>query len=135
MNQCALNMSHCQQKLTDNCVDQDNGVADGPKPSDPDTQAEPESDNMTANTKLWLGKDYSNFIRKDWVQLDKPFEGILSKSPSVSHTLMRINREAVYAELSGSLFIFFQITSTVLKFLACLGVICLQLFMALLPEM
>uniref|UniRef100_A0A671XTJ2 Phospholipase n=1 Tax=Sparus aurata TaxID=8175 RepID=A0A671XTJ2_SPAAU len=80
MNQCALNMSHCQQKLTDNCVDQDNGVADGPKPSDPDTQAEPESDNLTANTKLWLGKDYSNFIRKDWVQLDKPFEDNIDRT-------------------------------------------------------
>uniref|UniRef100_A0A671XT52 Phospholipase n=1 Tax=Sparus aurata TaxID=8175 RepID=A0A671XT52_SPAAU len=77
---CALNMSHCQQKLTDNCVDQDNGVADGPKPSDPDTQAEPESDNLTANTKLWLGKDYSNFIRKDWVQLDKPFEDNIDRT-------------------------------------------------------
>lgn len=30
---------------------------------------------MTGNTKLWLGKDYSNFIKKDWVQLDRPFEG------------------------------------------------------------
>uniref|UniRef100_A0A671XSM5 Phospholipase n=1 Tax=Sparus aurata TaxID=8175 RepID=A0A671XSM5_SPAAU len=68
------------QKLTDNCVDQDNGVADGPKPSDPDTQAEPESDNLTANTKLWLGKDYSNFIRKDWVQLDKPFEDNIDRT-------------------------------------------------------
>uniref|UniRef100_A0A671XT76 Phospholipase n=1 Tax=Sparus aurata TaxID=8175 RepID=A0A671XT76_SPAAU len=64
----------------DNCVDQDNGVADGPKPSDPDTQAEPESDNLTANTKLWLGKDYSNFIRKDWVQLDKPFEDNIDRT-------------------------------------------------------
>lgn len=86
MNQCALNMSHCLQKLTDISVDQDNGVADGPKLSDPDTEAESESDKLTGNTKLWLGKDYSNFIRKDWVQLDKPFEGILSKCPSVSHT-------------------------------------------------
>ncbi|XP_030294001.1 phospholipase D1 isoform X3 [Sparus aurata] len=58
----------------------DNGVADGPKPSDPDTQAEPESDNLTANTKLWLGKDYSNFIRKDWVQLDKPFEDNIDRT-------------------------------------------------------
>lgn len=52
----------------DGSVNQDNGVADGPKP-------EPGPDNLTANTKLWLGKDYSNFITKDWVQLDRPFEG------------------------------------------------------------
>uniref|UniRef100_A0A8C3GBS5 Phospholipase n=1 Tax=Cyclopterus lumpus TaxID=8103 RepID=A0A8C3GBS5_CYCLU len=31
-------------------------------------------DDLTGNTKLWLGKDYSNFIKKDWVQLDRPFE-------------------------------------------------------------
>lgn len=40
------------------------------------------------------------------------------------------------AHRAERLFIFsFQITSTVLKFLACRGVICLQLFMAELPGM
>ncbi len=111
-------------------VNQDNGVADGSKPSEPDKQAE-DSDDLTSNSKLWLGKDYSNFIRKDWVQLDRPFEGMLSKS----HTLLQIHWEALYRKLNGMLFIFFQITSTVLKFLACRGVICLQLFMAVLPGM
>uniref|UniRef100_A0A7N6ANZ8 Phospholipase n=1 Tax=Anabas testudineus TaxID=64144 RepID=A0A7N6ANZ8_ANATE len=51
---------------------QDNGVADGPKPVR--KTAEQNSDDLTGNTKLWLGKDYNNFITKDWVQLDKPFE-------------------------------------------------------------
>uniref|UniRef100_G1PSU6 Phospholipase n=1 Tax=Myotis lucifugus TaxID=59463 RepID=G1PSU6_MYOLU len=27
------------------------------------------------NQLFWLGKDYSNLITKDWVQLDRPFEG------------------------------------------------------------
>lgn len=64
-------------------VNQDNGVADGPKPSEPDKPAEQGPDDLTSNTKLWLGKDYSNFIMKDWVQLDKPFEGTL---PNLTHT-------------------------------------------------
>lgn len=76
-------MSQNLQMLTDVSHKQDNGVAEGPKP---DKRAEQNPDYLTGNTKLWLGKDYSNFIRKDWTQLDKPFEGILSKSPSVSDT-------------------------------------------------
>uniref|UniRef100_A0A8C3B000 Phospholipase n=1 Tax=Cyclopterus lumpus TaxID=8103 RepID=A0A8C3B000_CYCLU len=52
----------------------DNGVSDGSKPSEPDKQVEQDPDDLTGNTKLWLGKDYSNFIKKDWVQLDRPFE-------------------------------------------------------------
>ncbi len=125
-------MSHCLQKLKDVSFNQDNGVADGPKPSEPDKQAEQDPVDLTGNTKLWLGKDYSNFITKDWVQLDRPFEGLLSKSPSVSHTPMH---RGSLRRLKGLLFIFLQITSTVPKFLACHGVICLQLFMAVLPEM
>ncbi|XP_028653976.2 phospholipase D2 isoform X1 [Erpetoichthys calabaricus] len=31
------------------------------------------------NNKLWLGKDYCNFIAKDWVQLDKPFEDFIDR--------------------------------------------------------
>ncbi|KAI5089509.1 phospholipase D2 isoform X1, partial [Silurus meridionalis] len=29
---------------------------------------------LTCNNLLWLGKDYSNFIKKDWTQLDQPFQ-------------------------------------------------------------
>ncbi|TSL34512.1 Phospholipase D2 [Bagarius yarrelli] len=29
---------------------------------------------LSCNTLLWLGKDYSNFIKKDWTQLDQPFQ-------------------------------------------------------------
>ncbi|CAG5875226.1 unnamed protein product [Menidia menidia] len=55
----------------------DNGVADGQKTDDPAQQA---PDNLTGNTKLWLGKDYSNFIAKDWVQLDRPFEDNIDRT-------------------------------------------------------
>ena len=27
------------------------------------------------NYKLWIGKDYTNFIIKDFVDLDRPFDG------------------------------------------------------------
>ena len=29
------------------------------------------------NYKLWIGKDYTNFIIKDFVDLDRPFDGKL----------------------------------------------------------
>uniref|UniRef100_A0A8P4G3R9 Phospholipase n=1 Tax=Dicentrarchus labrax TaxID=13489 RepID=A0A8P4G3R9_DICLA len=49
-------------------------------PIEPDKQAEQDPGDLTGNTKLWLGKDYSNFIRKDWVQLDKPFEDNIDRT-------------------------------------------------------
>ncbi|XP_027129562.1 phospholipase D1 [Larimichthys crocea] len=58
----------------------DNGVADGPKPSEPDKQTELDPEDLTGNTKLWLGKDYSNFIKRDWVQLDRPFEDNIDRT-------------------------------------------------------
>lgn len=58
----------------------DNGMADSPKPSEPDKQAEQDPVDLAGNTKLWLGKDYSNFIRKDWVQLDRPFEDNINRT-------------------------------------------------------
>lgn len=30
---------------------------------------------LNTNDLFWLGKDYSNFIKKDWIQLDQPFQG------------------------------------------------------------
>uniref|UniRef100_A0A8C9XER7 Phospholipase n=1 Tax=Sander lucioperca TaxID=283035 RepID=A0A8C9XER7_SANLU len=68
------------QTLTDVSVNQGNGAADGPKPSEPDKQAEQDTYDLTCNNKLWLGKDYSNFIRKDWVQLDRPFEDNIDRT-------------------------------------------------------
>lgn len=52
-------------------------MAGDPKPPEPNNQDEGEMQDLTGNSKLWLGKDYSNFIRKDWVQLDRPFDGML----------------------------------------------------------
>uniref|UniRef100_A0AAR2KJP8 Phospholipase n=1 Tax=Pygocentrus nattereri TaxID=42514 RepID=A0AAR2KJP8_PYGNA len=30
---------------------------------------------LMGNTRFWHGKDYCNFVHKDWIQLDKPFDG------------------------------------------------------------
>lgn len=32
---------------------------------------------MAGAGKLWVGKDYANFIHKDFVELDMPFHGML----------------------------------------------------------
>ncbi|TRY96720.1 hypothetical protein DNTS_032203, partial [Danionella cerebrum] len=37
------------------------------------SQSQDEVD-LSCNALLWLGKDYSNFIKKDWTQLDQPFQ-------------------------------------------------------------
>ncbi|XP_037322952.1 phospholipase D2 [Pungitius pungitius] len=58
----------------------DDGVSGGPKPTEPEKQEKQHLDDLTGNTKLWLGKDYSNFIRRDWVQLDKPFEDNIDRT-------------------------------------------------------
>uniref|UniRef100_A0A8D3CMU9 Phospholipase n=1 Tax=Scophthalmus maximus TaxID=52904 RepID=A0A8D3CMU9_SCOMX len=34
---------------------------------------------LFGNTRFWHGKDYCNFVHKDWIQLDKPFDGKLSE--------------------------------------------------------
>ncbi|XP_077171610.1 phospholipase D2 isoform X2 [Paroedura picta] len=34
---------------------------------------------LASNQRLWLGKDYSNLIAKDWVQLEKPFEDFIDR--------------------------------------------------------
>ena len=33
---------------------------------------------LIGNTRFWHGKDYCNFVYKDWVQLEKPFDGTSS---------------------------------------------------------
>ncbi|XP_049599377.1 phospholipase D2 isoform X2 [Syngnathus scovelli] len=69
-----------QYRLTDlgstDTAEKENGSA-SPKPSDKPTR---ELVDLTGNTKLWLGKDYSNFIKKDWVQLDRPFEDNIDRT-------------------------------------------------------
>lgn len=58
--------------------EQDTAAADHPEPSETNNHDKEDQLDLMGNSKLWLGKDYSNFIRKDWVQLDRPFDGISS---------------------------------------------------------
>ncbi|KAI1903217.1 hypothetical protein AGOR_G00024950 [Albula goreensis] len=37
-------------------------------------------EDLAGNSLLWLGKDYSNFINKDWTQLDQPFKDNIDRS-------------------------------------------------------
>ncbi|XP_014824684.1 PREDICTED: phospholipase D2 [Poecilia mexicana] len=55
----------------------DNGVADGKNAGN---QTKQDHTNLAGNTKLWLGKDYSNFIKKDWTLLDRPFEDNIDRT-------------------------------------------------------
>uniref|UniRef100_A0A3Q4I5E6 Phospholipase n=1 Tax=Neolamprologus brichardi TaxID=32507 RepID=A0A3Q4I5E6_NEOBR len=57
-----------------------NGMAGGSKTSEPDKQGEQDPRDLTGNSKLWLGKDYNNFIKRDWVQLDRPFEDNIDRA-------------------------------------------------------
>uniref|UniRef100_A0A4W4EPI5 Phospholipase n=1 Tax=Electrophorus electricus TaxID=8005 RepID=A0A4W4EPI5_ELEEL len=34
---------------------------------------------LTCNTRFWHGKDYCNFVYKDWVQLEKPFDDFIDR--------------------------------------------------------
>ncbi|XP_033885288.3 phospholipase D1-like isoform X1 [Acipenser ruthenus] len=34
---------------------------------------------LQGNTRFWHGKDYCNFVFKDWVQLDKPFDDFIDR--------------------------------------------------------
>uniref|UniRef100_A0A6Q2YW32 Phospholipase n=1 Tax=Esox lucius TaxID=8010 RepID=A0A6Q2YW32_ESOLU len=51
-----------------------------PKPSEPEKVKVDSLVDLKNNTQLWIGKDYSNFIRKDWVQLDRPFEDNIDRT-------------------------------------------------------
>ncbi|KAM9332850.1 phospholipase D2 [Pholidichthys leucotaenia] len=49
----------------------------GDNPAEPHQEVELD---LTGNTKLWLGKDYNNFIMKDWVQVDRPLEDNIDRT-------------------------------------------------------
>ncbi|XP_071340593.1 phospholipase D1 [Trachinotus anak] len=57
--------------------------------SDSDLEAEERSGSVRSlqtgvgelfgNTRFWHGKDYCNFVHKDWIQLDKPFDDFIDR--------------------------------------------------------
>uniref|UniRef100_A0A673MUF7 Phospholipase n=1 Tax=Sinocyclocheilus rhinocerous TaxID=307959 RepID=A0A673MUF7_9TELE len=42
-------------------------------------QESPHVIGLMGNTRFWHGKDYCNFVHKDWVQLDKPFDDFIDR--------------------------------------------------------
>ncbi|XP_078063267.1 phospholipase D1-like, partial [Mustelus asterias] len=44
------------------------------------SQCQLDTTDCNATGQIWLGKDYSNFIQKDWVELDKPFEDFIDRN-------------------------------------------------------
>nr|XP_057916251.1 phospholipase D1-like [Doryrhamphus excisus] len=34
---------------------------------------------LCGNTRFWHGKDYCNFVHKDWIELDKPFDDFIDR--------------------------------------------------------
>ncbi|XP_060060200.1 phospholipase D2 isoform X2 [Erinaceus europaeus] len=62
-------------RLTD-LGDSSESGAPQPPSSGPDSQTTPD---LSDNQLFWLGKDYSNLITKDWVQLNRPFEDFIDR--------------------------------------------------------
>nr|XP_055223195.1 phospholipase D2 isoform X3 [Gorilla gorilla gorilla] len=62
-------------RLTD-LGDSSESAASQPPTLCPDSPATPD---LSHNQFFWLGKDYSNLITKDWVQLDRPFEDFIDR--------------------------------------------------------
>ncbi|XP_063097830.1 phospholipase D2 isoform X2 [Cavia porcellus] len=62
-------------RLTD-LADSSGSGASQPPAECPDPEAAPD---LSHNQLFWLGKDYSNLIAKDWVQLDRPFEDFIDR--------------------------------------------------------
>ncbi|XP_077591614.1 phospholipase D1-like [Stigmatopora nigra] len=53
-----------------------------------ESEAEPEpaangddhtSSDLSGHTRFWHGKDYCNFVHKDWIELDKPFDDFIDR--------------------------------------------------------
>ncbi|XP_077365786.1 phospholipase D1-like [Festucalex cinctus] len=40
---------------------------------------QPDDDDLCGNTRFWHGKDYCNFVHKDWIELDKPFDDFIDR--------------------------------------------------------
>ncbi|XP_051036102.1 phospholipase D2 [Phodopus roborovskii] len=64
-----------QYRLTDLGDPSESADSQAPTPG-ADPAATPD---LSHNRFFWLGKDYSNLITKDWVQLDRPFEDFIDR--------------------------------------------------------
>ncbi|CAB1435831.1 unnamed protein product, partial [Pleuronectes platessa] len=72
--------------------------------SDSDLEAEEMSDpvqtgvgDLFGNTRFWHGKDYCNFVYRDWIQLEKPFDDFIDR-----HTTPRMPWHDIASVVHGS---------------------------------
>ncbi|XP_061522046.1 phospholipase D1-like isoform X2 [Phycodurus eques] len=56
---------------SDDDLDPDCAESDAERPGD--------DDDLCGNTRFWHGKDYCNFVHKDWIELDKPFDDFIDR--------------------------------------------------------
>uniref|UniRef100_A0A8C5CEA4 Phospholipase n=1 Tax=Gadus morhua TaxID=8049 RepID=A0A8C5CEA4_GADMO len=45
----------------------------------PTARRSPRSASLVGNTRFWHGKDYCNFVYRDWIQLEKPFDDFIDR--------------------------------------------------------
>uniref|UniRef100_A0A8C2G6W6 phospholipase D n=1 Tax=Cyprinus carpio TaxID=7962 RepID=A0A8C2G6W6_CYPCA len=50
-----------------------------PVSTEPKLKGQADVIGLMGNTRFWHGKDYCNFVHKDWVQLDKPFDDFIDR--------------------------------------------------------
>uniref|UniRef100_A0A671Q2P8 Phospholipase n=1 Tax=Sinocyclocheilus anshuiensis TaxID=1608454 RepID=A0A671Q2P8_9TELE len=58
---------------------QKHGLAPADSVSSVESSEETDVIGLMGNTRFWHGKDYCNFVHKDWVQLDKPFDDFIDR--------------------------------------------------------
>lgn len=56
---------------------------------------------LQGNTRFWHGKDYCNFVYRDWIQLEKPFDGLLH---TLTHKLSTLFQQVPRTARSKVLF-------------------------------
>uniref|UniRef100_A0A3P8WIU4 Phospholipase n=1 Tax=Cynoglossus semilaevis TaxID=244447 RepID=A0A3P8WIU4_CYNSE len=84
---------------------QKHGLAPSDSDSDLETEEKATSDpglrtgvgELYGNTRFWHGKDYCNFVYKDWIQLDKPFDDFIDR-----HTTPRMPWHDISSVVHGS---------------------------------
>uniref|UniRef100_A0A8D3D819 Phospholipase n=1 Tax=Scophthalmus maximus TaxID=52904 RepID=A0A8D3D819_SCOMX len=77
--------------------DREHRLTDVGSPADFPPFCLPDSSELFGNTRFWHGKDYCNFVHKDWIQLDKPFDDFIDR-----HTTPRMPWHDISSVVHGS---------------------------------
>ncbi|XP_053268756.1 phospholipase D1 [Pleuronectes platessa] len=81
---------------------QKHGLAQADSDSDLETEemsdsVQPGVGDLFGNTRFWHGKDYCNFVYRDWIQLEKPFDDFIDR-----HTTPRMPWHDIASVVHGS---------------------------------